>query len=332
MARKKVYVTRRFPGNGLAMLREKCDVRVNKQNVPPSRSELLRNARGVDAIVCMLSDRIDDRVMDKAGPQLKVISSYSTGYEHIDIKEATSRGIYVTYTADTLAEATADLAFALILACARKIVQGDRLVRDHKWKVGWKPDLLLGSDVHNATLGIIGLGRIGSAVARRAKGFGMTVVYNTRRRDPAKELQLGVKYVDLDDLLSLSDFVSVHASLNSSSRHIINATALRKMKPTAYLINTSRGQVINERDLARALSKRWLAGAGLDVFEKEPLPKSSALARARNVVLLPHIGSATTETRSRMGEVAARNVLDVIGGRSPKSTFLVNPEASSHPS
>ena len=319
-------MTRRFPGKGLETLSEKCELLINKKSEPPGRREILRYVAGCDGIICMLSDRIDATVMDSAGPQLKVISSYSTGYEHIDVKEASARGIYVTFTSDILAEATADLTFALILACARNLVEGDRIVRKGRWSVGWSPDLLLGAPVHGATLGILGLGRIGSAVARRAKGFNMNVLYYNRHRDHEKEQQLGAKYADSDDLLSESDFVSVHVSFNTVSKQIINMIALQKMKRTAFLINTSRGQVVSERDLASALKRKLIAGAGLDVFEKEPLPKTSPLAKMQNVVLLPHIGSATTETRSRMGEVAVGNLLDVLDGREPNRAYLVNPE------
>jgi glyoxylate reductase len=321
-------VTRRFPGQGLESLSRQCDILLNNKTEPPSRKEILRNVRGKDGIICMLSDKIDAEVIESAGPQLKVISSYSTGFDHIDVKEATSRGVYVTFTSDILAEATADLTFALILACARNIVDGDRLVRGGKWKVGWTPDLLLGTNVHGATLGIIGLGRIGSAVAKRAKGFGMNILYHNRNRDLGKELQLGAKYVELDDLYSQSDFVSVHTSLNKGSAEIINISALQKMKRSAFLINTSRGQVVNELDLARALKSKMIAGAGLDVFAKEPLPRKSPLMKMRNIVLLPHIGSATVQTRSRMGEVAVRNLLDVLEGKEPEARFMVNPKVN----
>lgn len=329
MVRKKVYVTRKVPEPGLSMLSAECDVTLNKKPEPPSRKEMLRNVAGRDGILCMLSDRIDSRMMDAAGPSLKVISSYSTGFEHIDVKEATARGIYVTSTSDILAEATADMTFALILACARNIVNGDRLVREGRWKVGWAPDLMLGYNVHDATLGIIGLGRIGSAVARRAKGFGMKILYYSRNRNPKLEQELGVTYAGLDDLLIRSDYVSIHASMNSASHHMIDREKLDKMKKTAFLINTSRGQVTNEADLARALKSEQIAGAGLDVFEKEPLPKTSPLAKMKNVVLLPHIGSATHQTRSKMSEVAAKNLLDVLDGKEPDPAFLVNPQVRS---
>lgn len=322
----KVYVTRKILEPAMSMLSEKCSVTLHKKPGPPSRKELLKNVAGKQGILCMLSDRMDAEVMDAAGPGLQIISSYSTGFEHIDMKEATARGIYVTYTADTLAEATADLTFALILACARGIVNADKYVRESKWKVGWSPDLMLGYNVHGATLGIIGLGRIGSAVAKRAKGFDMKILYHNRNRNQQLESELGAKYADLEELLAQSDFVSIHTSLNSASRHMINKSKIDMMKKTAFLINTARGQVVNEADLARALKSGRIAGVALDVFEKEPLPRSSPLIKMKNVVLLPHIGSATYQTRSKMAEVAAKNILDVLTGREPSPKFLVNPE------
>lgn len=324
MTRKNVYVTRKIPGPCVSILSRECDVMLHKRADPPSRREMLKNIAGKDGLLCMLSDKIDAQLLDAAGPNLKAVSSYSTGYEHIDVKAATERGIRVTFTADILAEATADLAFALLLACARNVVKGDAFVRKGRWKVGWMPDLMLGSDVHGATLGIIGLGRIGCAVARRAKGFGMKVIYNNRTRNVESENESGASFVELDDLFRQSDFVSVHTSLNGSSRHMINLAKLKLMKKTAYLINTSRGPVINEADLARALKQEIIAGAGLDVFEKEPLPRASPLVRMKNIVLLPHIGSASTETRSKMGRVAAESLIAVLNGREPDPKFVVN--------
>lgn len=308
------------------MLSKECKVSLNKKPKPPSRAEILKNVAGKDGILCMLSDRIDVQVMNAAGPNLRVISSYSTGFEHIDVKEATVRGIYVTYTADILAEATADLTFALILACARRIINADRYVRANRWKVGWSPDLMLGYNVHGTTLGIIGLGRIGAAVARRAKGFNMKILYYNRSRNLQRESELGAAYAELDDLLAQSDFVSVHTSLNSTSRHMINKSKLSLMKKTAFLINTARGNVVNEADLAKALKSNQIAGAALDVYENEPLSRTSPLLQMKNVVLLPHIGSATFQTRSKMAQVAAKNLLDVLAGKEPDPRFLVNPE------
>ncbi|HXG06330.1 MAG TPA: D-glycerate dehydrogenase [Nitrososphaera sp.] len=319
-------MTRKILEPALSMLSKECDVTVHKKHSPPLRKELLKNAAGKHGILCMLTDRIDAELMDAAGPSLQVISSYSTGFEHIDVKEATARGIYVTYTADVLTEATADMTFALILACSRNIVTADRYVRENRWKSGWAPDLMLGYDVHGATLGVIGLGRIGSAVARRAKGFDMKVLYHNRSRKPELEARLGAKYVGLDDLLAQSDFVSIHTSLNSTSHHMINKSKIELMKKTAFIINTARGSVVNETDLARALKAGKIAGAALDVFEKEPLPRTSPLLKMKNVVLVPHIGSATYQTRSKMAEVAAKNLLDVLAGKEPDPKFLVNPE------
>jgi glyoxylate reductase len=322
-------MTRRILEPALSILSTECQVTLNKKPHPPSRKELLKNVAGKDGILCMLTDRIDAHVMDNAGSNLKIISSYSTGFEHIDVKEATARGIYVTYTADILAEATADLAFGLILACARNIVRADEYTRHKKWKSAWSPDLMLGYNVHGGTLGIIGLGRIGSAVARRAKGFNMKVIYHNRKRNSQLESELNATYVELEELLAQSDFVSIHTTLNSASHQLIDSTKLRLMKKTAFLINTARGQVVKEVDLIRTLKHNQIAGAGLDVFETEPLPESNPLFKMKNVVLLPHIGSATYQTRSKMAEVAARNLLDVLAEKVPNPKFLVNPEVKS---
>jgi glyoxylate reductase len=324
--RYKVYMTRKILEPAVSMLSRECQITLNKKSKPPSRAELAEKVAGKDGILCMLSDRIDSQIMDAAGPSLKVISSYSTGFEHIDIKQATKRGIYVTYTADILAEATADLTFALILACARCIVNADKYVRENRWKIGWSPDLMLGFNVHDATLGIIGLGRIGTAVARRAKGFNMKILYYNRRRNRHLESELGAKYAVLEDLLAKSDFVSIHASLNNASYHLIDRSKLRLMKKTAFLINTARGQIVNEADLTKALRSSQIAGVALDVFEEEPLAKTSPLLKMKNAVLLPHIGSATYQTRSKMAEVAATNLLNVLDRNKLNHRFLVNPE------
>jgi glyoxylate reductase len=265
--------------------------------------------------------------MDAAGSNLKVISSYSTGTDHIDIKEATKRGIYVTFTGDILTEATADLAFALILATSRQITQGHELVTRKRWKYGWDPHLLLGSDVHGMTIGIVGLGRIGSAVARRAKGFDMDIIYhNLHSRNIQMEEQFGAKHVDMNQLVEESDFLSLHCSLNSESYHLINESNLRRMKNDSYIINTARGQLINEAHLIKALKQRWIAGAGLDVFEKEPPSPNNPLLKMKNVVLLPHIGSATFLTRTKMAEVAAKNLLNVLNRKT--AIYLANPEVN----
>lgn len=322
----KVYVTRMISEPALSMLSRECQIVVNKKPHPPRREDMLKNVVGKSGILCMLTDKIDAQVMHAAGSNLKVISSYSTGFDHIDVKEATARGVYVTYTADILAEATADLAFSLILACARNIVIADQYVRNKMWKVAWAPDLMLGYDVHGSTLGIIGLGRIGSALARRARGFNMKILYHNRNRNQQLESELSVTYSDLDELLAQSDFVSIHTTLNSASNQLIDRSKLQFMKKTAFLINTARGQMVKETDLVLALKSNQIAGAGLDVFENEPLSGSSPLLKMKNVLILPHIGSATYQTRSKMAEIAAKNLLDVLAEKEPNPKFLVNPE------
>src|ERR687895_2452953 len=325
--RKEVYITRRIPEPAFSMLASRYHVLVHDDRRPPTREELKRNTRNKSGILCTLSDRIDKELMHQAGPNLKVISSYSTGHDHIDISEATKRLIAVATTGDVLAEATADLTFGLILAISRKLVQADRYVRTGSWKEGWSPDLMLGYNVYGSTLGIIGLGRIGSAVVRRARGFNMRVLYYNRKRNQQLESELKVTYAELDELLTQSDFVSINTTLNSASNQLIDSTKLRLMKKTAFLINTARGQVVKEVDLVRTLKRNQIAGAGLDVFEAEPLPRSNPLLKMKNVILLPHIGSATYQTRSKMAEIAARNLLDVlIEKKEPNPKFLVNPE------
>lgn len=327
--KKKVYVTRLIPEPALSILSKECDITVNKKPNPPTKKEILSNIRGMDAILCTLSDTIDREIMDAAGPNLKVISSYSTGYDHIDIEEANRRGIYVAYTSDILTESTADLTFALILSLARRVVEADKFVRKKLWKYGWMPKLFLGSDVNGMTLGIFGLGRIGRAVARRAKGFNMKILYYNRHRIINQLDDPIANYVDINKLLKESDFLSIHANLNKHSFHFFNETKFRKMKNTAFVINTSRGQIIDQRDLIKALRNRWIAGAGLDVYEKEPICSSNALLRMNNVIILPHIGSATYQTRSKMARVAAENILNILNGIEP--LYLVNPQMLKKP-
>jgi glyoxylate reductase len=321
--KQTVYIMRKIPEPGPAMLARKYSVTMNRNSSSPSRKEILRNVVGNDALLCTLSERIDRKVMEKAGPGLKVISTMSTGYDHIDIKEARNRRIHVTFTGEVLSEATADLTFALILAVSRRVVLADNYIRQKKWKVGWSPDLFLGSNVYGKTIGLIGAGRIGRAVAQRAKGFGMNILYYNRRRLERKlENEMSAKYVEIDTILRESDFVSIHASLNNESRCMINESKLKLMKNTAYLINTSRGQLVDERSLISALRNKWIAGAALDVFESEPLKANSPLIKMKNVVLLPHIGSATYQVRSRMSQIAAQNIIAVLEGR--KAPYVVN--------
>jgi glyoxylate reductase len=321
--KKKVYLTRTIPEPAISILSKECDIVVNKKPAPPTKKEILSNIRNMDAILCTLSDKIDGEIMDAAGSNLKVISSYSTGYDHIDVEEANRRGIYVTFTSDILAEATADLTFALILSIARRVVEADKFVRKKQWRFGWMPNLFLGSDVNGMTLGIFGLGSIGTAVARRAKGFNMKILYHNRNRIINQLNNPIANYVDINTLLKDSDFLSIHATLNKDSFHFFNEVNLRKMKKTAFLINTSRGQIVYERDLIKALKNKWISGVALDVYEKEPISISSPLLRMKNVIILPHIGSATYQVRSKMARVAAENLLNVLNGVEP--LYLVNP-------
>jgi glyoxylate reductase len=311
----KVYVTRKIPEPGPSILKKHFQINMNPGVDVLKRETLLENVRDVDALLCMLGDKIDSNVMDAAGPNLKVISCYSVGYDHVDIYEAAKRKIIVTNTPNVLANATADLTFSLILTAARNIVNADRHVRNGNWKFGWTPDLFLGYDVHGSTLGIIGLGEIGTLVAKRARGFDMQVIYYSKTRKRRMESELDITFVPLEELLRRSDFVSIHVSLNKDSFHMIDESKIKLMKKTAFIINTSRGKIINEQDLIRAIRNNVIAGAGLDVYEREPISRSNPLTQLPQTVLLPHIGSATFMTRSKMAEVAANNIVNFFNGR-----------------
>jgi glyoxylate reductase len=314
-SKHKVYLTRKIPEPGPSILKKHFQINMNPGVDVLETETLLENVRGVDALLCMLGDNIDAKVMDAAGPNLKVISCYSVGYDHVDIYGAANRKIIVTNTPNVLANATADLTFSLILTAARNIVNADRHVRDGNWKFGWTPDLFLGYDVHGSTLGIIGLGEIGTLVAKRAKGFDMQVIYYNKTRKRKMESELGITFVPLEELFRSSDFVSIHVSLNKDSFHMIDESKIKLMKKTAFIINTSRGKVINEQDLIRALRNNTIAGAGLDVYEREPISRSNPLTQLPQTVLLPHIGSATFMTRSKMAQVAANNIVNFFYGR-----------------
>jgi glyoxylate reductase len=316
--REEVYLTRRIPEPAFTMLASKYRVLVHLDNRPPTKQELKRNIRNKSGILCTLADRIDKDLLNNAGPNLKVISSYSTGYDHIDVVEATKRRIAVTTTGDILTETTADLTFGLILAISRKLIEADKYVRSGLWKERWNPSLLLGYDVCGSTLGILGLGKIGQAVAQRAKGFKMNIIYHSRHRIRKDlESRAGAKYVGMNQLLRSSDFLSIHASLNKDSFNLISKSEFRKMKKNAFLINTARGPIVKEADLTEALQKGWIAGAALDTYQQEPLKKSNRLVSLPNVVLLPHIGSATFDTRRNMSRVAAQNLINVLEGLPP---------------
>ncbi|HIE09303.1 MAG TPA: D-glycerate dehydrogenase [Armatimonadetes bacterium] len=322
MAKPKVYVTRLLPGEALSRLEGECEVEVNPEERAPTKEEIIEHVRDKDGLLCLLTDKVDSEVMDSA-PNLKVISNYAVGFDNIDVKAATERGIVVTNTPGVLTETTADLAWALLMAVARRIVEADKFTREGKFK-GWSPTLLLGSDVYGKTLGIIGFGRIGRAVAKRAKGFEMRVLYYDIERAPEEvERELNAQYVDLEALLKEADYISIHAPLTPETHHMIGERELKMMKPTAYLINTARGPIVDERALVRALKEGWIAGAALDVYENEP-ELTPGLAELPNVVLAPHIGSASAETRTKMAEMAVSNLLSVLKGERPEN--IVNPE------
>ena len=323
MERKKIFITRLISPAGITLLKKYYNVILNNSSESPTKNFIIKKVRNVDGILCTLSEKIDSSVMDAAGTNLKVISTFSTGFEHIDIEEATRRGIYVTNTGNILSNATADLTFSIILALSRKIIEGHYFILKKKWNNGWRPNLFLGKDVHGSTLGILGLGNIGSAVAERAKGFKMNIIYNNRHQlSKSKEKKLNVKFVTFNELLETSDFLSITLSYDITNFHLIDKEQLKKMKKTSFLINTSRGTIINEVSLIKALQHKWIAGAGLDVFENEPLSHESKLLEMKNVILLPHIGSATVQTRNKMSEVSAINIHNVLNKKMP--LYLVN--------
>ncbi|HSL13192.1 MAG TPA: D-glycerate dehydrogenase [Nitrososphaeraceae archaeon] len=325
MERKKIFITRKINSIAVELLKNYYDVILTNKTDSPTKNVMIKKVKNVYGILCTLSEKIDSDIMDAAGSNLKVISTLSTGYEHIDIGEATKRGIYVTTTGNILSEATADLTFGLILALSRKIVEGHLYVIDGKWQKGWAPDLFLGSNIYGSTLGILGLGNIGTAVAKRANGFNMNIIYTNRHQlSKSIENKLNVTYVTFDQLLKNSDFLSIHTSFDKDNFHLIDSIELKKMKKTSFLINTSRGSIINEISLIKALKNKWIAGAGLDVFEKEPLPNQHELLKLKNVILLPHIGSATVQTRNQMSEVAAINLHNILSKKKP--LYLVNRE------
>jgi len=324
LARPKVYVTRKLPSPGLEIVSEVCDVVLHEDDQPPSREEIIRNIVDKDGILCLLTDKMDSVVMD-AAPKLKVISSVSVGYDHIDVAAATKRGIYVTYTPGVLTEATADFTWTLMMSIARRLCEADRYVRAGRWKISWSPTMMLGEDVYGRTLGIIGLGRIGAAMAKRARGFNMKVLYYDIQRPPSeKEAEFGVQYAPLEELLKQSDFISIHIPLMKETYHFIDEEKLKMMKPTALFINTSRGPIVDQKALAKALNEGWIAGAALDVFEKEPIDMNDPLLKLENVILALHIASATKQSRSKMAELAAKNLVAVLKGEEP--LHLVNSE------
>jgi glyoxylate reductase len=322
MSKPKVFVTRIIPHKGLDLIKNVCDADIWPDELPPSREVMLERVRGVEGLLCLLTDRIDGELLDAARPQLKVVSNQAVGYDNIVVPHATARGIPIGNTPEILTDATADFAFALMLAAGRRIVEGERYIRAGKWKT-WSPSLLLGADFVGATLGLVGFGRIGRAMAKRASGFDMRVIYY----DPGKQRTPGLKAepVDsLDTLLRESDFVSLHVPLSEKTRHLMNAETLVKMKPSAVLINTARGPVVDPKALYDALRARCLFAAALDVTDPEPLPVDSPLLELENCLIVPHIASASKLTRDKMALMAAENLIAGLkGNRLPN---CVNPE------
>ncbi|MBN2385697.1 MAG: D-glycerate dehydrogenase [Anaerolineales bacterium] len=322
MPKPKVFVTRIIPAPGLERVSACCDADIWPAETPPTPGEILARVRGVDGLLCLLTDRIDAAVMDAAGAQLKVISNHAVGVDNIDLAAATARGLPVGNTPGILTDATADMALALLLAAGRRIVAGAHEVRSGGWKT-WGPSYMLGADFAGATLGLLGFGRIGQAVARRAAGFGMRITYHDPFvTDPQPGLE--AQPVGLERLLRESDFISIHTPLNEATRHLIDAAALAKMKPTAVLVNTARGPIVDQQALYAALKERRIFAAGLDVTDPEPLPLDSPLLELDNLVIVPHIASASWRTRAEMSRMAAENL--IAGLKGERLPNCVNPD------
>lgn len=327
MNKPAVFVSREIPQSGLDLLREHCDVSVWPHDRTATRDELIANCQGKAALVCLLTDKVDAGLL-AAAPSLKIVANVAVGFDNLDVAAGTAAGVVMSNTPGVLDDTTADLAFALLMATARRVVEGDRLVRSGTWG-GWGIMQLLGQDVHHAKLGIVGFGRIGRGVARRALGFNMSVCYCDAIRAPEEvERELGVTFVPFEQLLRESDFMSLHVPLIPETHHLIDAAALRKMKRSAILINTSRGPVVDEVALVEALRTGVIAGAGLDVYEHEP-KIAQGLTALPNAVLLPHIGSASIATRNKMAEIAAENVIAFFQGRMPPTAL--NPDVLKTP-
>jgi len=327
MAKRKVFVTRVIPAAGLDRVREACDAEVWTEQLPPSPDVLRQKLAGCDGVLSLLTDRFDAAVMDSL-PRLRVIANYAVGFNNIDVTAATERGICVGNTPGVLTDATADMAFCLLIAAARRVVEGHNYMLAGKWKT-WEPLGHIGQDLVRKTLGIVGMGRIGFALAQRCRaGWNMNVLYHDVHRSEKADNELGARQVDLDTLLAQSDFVSVHTDLNDSTRGMFNAAAFRKMKPTAVFVNTARGPVMNQGDLADALRNGVIFSAGLDVTDPEPPSMDDSLLTLPNVVIAPHIASATVATRNGMADIAADNL--ILGLEGKPLRCWVNPEVEPH--
>lgn len=320
MTENKILITRKIPDEGIELLKKHFEVEVWAEEKPIPYELLLEKISDKSGVLCMLSDKIDRIIMDNA-PKLRIIANYAVGFDNIDINYATKKRIYVGNTPDVLTETTADLAFALLMACARRIKEGIEYVKADRW-ITWGPELLLGHDVYGATLGIIGFGRIGQAVARRGKGFGMRVVYSGWNRKTELEESMGVEYLSIKDLICQSDFISLNCKLTEDSINLIDEKAINSMKKNAVIINTSRGQVIDTDALYDALKSGKIFAAGLDVTDPEPLRSNHKLLELSNCVVIPHMGSASFRTRDKMSVISAWNIIDAINGQTPR--FCVN--------
>jgi glyoxylate reductase len=322
MSKSSVYVTRMIPQQTIDTLRERYDVEVNPHDRALTKEELLQSVRGRDAVISLLTDKIDGEVLDAAGPQCKIIANYAVGFNNFDLDAATARGVIMTNTPGVLDDATATHAWALLLATARRISESERYVRAGQWH-GWAPMAFIGQDVDNTTLGIAGLGRIGSKFARKAAAFDMNIIYTDAKPNPEFERQYNARFVDKATLLRESDYLSLHLPLQPDTHHYIGTAELAAMKPTAVLINAARGPLVDEKALVAALKEKVIWGAGLDVFEDEPV-LAPGLAELDNVVIVPHIASATTQTRLAMGKIATDNVIRVLSGEAPLN--CINPQ------
>jgi glyoxylate reductase len=325
----RVYVTRKtLPDQALSILQKKNIASTfNSKDEPPSEGTIKRGIATADGLVCLLTDKITSEIIDRA-ENLRVISNIAVGYDNIDVKKASERGIYVTNTPGVLTETTADLAWGLMMAVARRIAEADRYLRAGKWKIQWNLMFMTGQDIHGKTLGLVGLGRIGQAMARRAKGFDMTILYYDELRNTELETKMGLTYASMETVFKESDIVSVHVPLTEKTRNLVSEKYLNVMKRTAILVNTSRGPVVDEAALYSALREGKIAGAGLDVFQKEPILMSNPLLKLDNIVLVPHIGSASVETRTKMAVMAVENAVAVLEDGIPPN--LVNPEVLRH--
>jgi glyoxylate reductase len=318
-----VLVTRRLPQTALDRIASKTDMTLFDGEGAMPRDQLLAEIKGKVGAVTLLTDKVDDEFLDAAGEQLAIVANFAVGFDNIDVAACTRRGVLASNTPDVLTETTADTAWALLMAASRRVAEGDRFLRRREAWI-WGPLMMLGQDVNGRTLGIVGFGRIGQAMARRARGFGMKVIYyDTYRPQPEVERGLGAEFREIDDLLAEADLVTLHTNLSPETHHLINEERLARMKPTAVLVNTSRGPVIDEAALARALREGQIFAAGLDVFEKEPEVHPDLLG-LENVVVIPHLGSATVDTRIAMGMLAAENMISALEGRKPPT--LLNPE------